>query len=255
MIIEICCGDAGSVAAAVKGGARRIELCSGLTEGGLTPSLGLVRAAAASGIEEVNVLIRPRPGDFLYNREEMEIMLNDIRESLLAGATGIVIGALTPNGAIETVQCSRMVMLAREMGHRLGRKINVTFHRAFDLARDWRRSLEEIFSLGCDCLLTSGQSATAEIGIPILKEIEEAADGRILIMAGSGVTPGNVEKIVRETGVGAIHSTAKILIESEMIYRRPGVPMGLPGIDEYERPQTSAETVTDLITKAQLIKP
>ncbi len=165
MQLEICCGDLASVLAAKKGGAQRIELCSGLSEGGLTPSIGLIKAAVATGIPNINVLIRPRPGDFLYSTEELSLMEDDIKTAISAGATGIVIGVLTPDGDIDMNACERLIKAARDEARSLGREsLNITFHRAFDVSRDADKSLNDIILLGCDCLLTSGMAPTAEIG-------------------------------------------------------------------------------------------
>lgn len=246
--VEICCGDLSSIIAAKEGGASRIELCSGLSEGGLTPSAGMVKAAVASGIPNINVLIRPRSGDFLYSSEEVDVMEYDIRNAVGAGATGIVIGALTPEGNVDVDVCRRLIEAARNIP---GKKINVTFHRAFDLSRDADKSMADIVDLGCDCLLTSGMANSAIRGIPLLKELAERWGDRITIMAGSGVNPANVVEIVSATGVKAIHSTARKPVASRMIFRRPSVPMGAPGLDEYAPLHTSADVVAELIGKVR----
>lgn len=246
--LEICCSDLASITAARRGGASRIELCTGLAEGGLTPSASLIRAAVSSGIRHVNVLIRPRSGDFLYSEEEILLMEEDIRLAVASGVSGIVTGVLTPDGDIDSVACSRLIAAARKNA---GRHINVTFHRAFDLSKDYRKSLEDIIALGCDCLLTSGLASTAEKGIPMLRQITELAAGRLTIMAGSGVNPDNAADIIAATGVGAIHSTARKPQASLMRFRRPGVPMGIPGADEYAPLSTSAELVAALLSITQ----
>lgn len=243
--LEICCGDLASVMAAREGGATRIELCSGLAEGGLTPSAALIRAAVASGIEHVNVLIRARSGDFLYSDSEICLMEEDIRQAVASGATGIVIGALTPDGEIDTKACRRMIAAARDNS---GRNINVTFHRAFDLSRDPLESLEKIMELGCDCLLTSGMASAAVKGIPVLRQLAERADHRITVMAGAGINPDNAADIIAATGVGAIHATARKPQASRMRFRRPAVPMGVPGADEYAPLSTSPDIVKNLLT-------
>ncbi|MDE5954044.1 MAG: hypothetical protein K2G72_05110, partial [Duncaniella sp.] len=137
-LLEVCCGDIASVHAAIAGGARRIELCSALSEGGVTPSAGLIARAVGSGIQTVHVLIRPRGGDFLYDEDEISIMETDIRQAVSAGAHGVVIGALTTDGAIDTTACRRLIKAAE------GR--SVTFHRAFDLCRDPYKALEDIIA-------------------------------------------------------------------------------------------------------------
>lgn len=226
-ILEICCGEIAAVEAAMEGGARRIELCSGLEEGGMTPSCALIRAAAATGMPEVNVLIRPRPGDFLYSECEVRIMEDDIRLALESGATGVAIGALTPDCDIDIPVCRRLVRAAIETAGRLRRpKPNITFHRAFDVCRDPCAALEDVIALGCDCLLTSGMEATAEKGIGMLRRLMEQAAGRIKIIAGAGVNPGNAAAILEQTGADGLHSTARSMTQSRMRHRAAGVTFG-----------------------------
>ena len=245
MQLEICCGDLNSVLAAHDGGASRIELCSGLSEGGLTPSAGLIRAAVAAGIPNVNVLIRPRPGDFLYTPEEISLMEADIVNAVLIGATGVVIGALTPDGDVDMEACGRLVNAARNASTV---PLNITFHRAFDVSRDYLKSLEDVIALGCDCLLTSGMADSAVKGLPIIREIAQKAGDRITVMAGAGVNAANAYDLIRQTGVGAIHSTARKPIPSKMRFRRPSVPMGAPGIDEYAPLSTHPDVVRALLS-------
>lgn len=241
--LEICCGDLASVWAAKEGGAKRIELCSGLSEGGLTPSIGLIKEAVNSGIPKINVLIRPRTGDFLYSDNEIALMESDIAAAIEAGATGVVIGALTPDGDIDTATCRRLINAAR----RDNDAINVTFHRAFDLSRDPATSLEDVIVLGCNCLLTSGMAQSAVKGITMLKQLSTQANGRITIMAGAGVNPANAADIIAASGVTAIHSTARKPIPSKMKFRRLSVSMGTPGTNEYAPLSTSPDVVAALL--------
>ena len=248
MQLEICCGDLASVIAARKGGASRIELCSGLTDGGLTPSMGLIRGAVATGIPHVNVLIRPRPGDFLYSPEELDLMEDDIRGAIAAGANGVVIGVLTPEGEIDTEACTRLIEAAHDQARKENKeKADITFHRAFDVSDDPDKSLEAVISLGCDSLLTSGMAPSAMKGIPMLSHLVHKADGRVAIMAGAGINPANAADIIKATSVNAIHSTARKPIASRMCFRRPLVPMGAPGSDEYAPLSTSPDVVAALI--------
>lgn len=246
--VEICCGDIASVVAAHAGGAERIELCSGLLEGGITPSIGMIKAAVAMGIPLVNILIRPRSGDFLYTPEETEMMEQDIREAIAAGANGIVIGALDAEGNIDIPLCTRLVKAARSASVR---HINVTFHRAFDLCKNPGQALEEIIALGCDCILTSGMTQNAVRGIPMLAQLVRLAGDRILIMAGAGVTPANAADLIAATGVGAVHSTARRPRASKMRFRRPNVTMGAQGADEYSHLTTSPDVVAALLKSAK----
>ncbi|MCH5232892.1 MAG: copper homeostasis protein CutC [Muribaculaceae bacterium] len=249
MILEICCGDINSVIAAKKGGANRIELCTGLGEGGLTPSLGLIKAASTTGMPEINVLIRPRPGDFVYNKDEINLMCDDIEIAISNGATGIVTGVLTPDGDVDTVAMRKLMGSVKKASEKIGRKINVTFHRAFDVARDMEEALDAIINLGCDTLLTSGMAQTAEIGIPALKKIVGYSDGRLVVMAGSGVNPDNCLRIVKETGVNALHSSASKKTESVMRFRREEVMMGKTPGEEYHISGTAPEIVEKFLMK------
>lgn len=198
--LEVCCGDLQSVRAAIEGGAHRVELCEALELDGLTPSEAMMESAIGMGIP-VQVLIRVREGDFVYNKDEICKMRNDIRLARKLGAAGVVIGALMPDGSIdeEAIRC----MMDEAEG------LSVTFHRAFDVCREPEEALEKIISLGCHRLLTSGQATTAEQGIPMLKKLVEQADGRIIIMPGAGVNPQNASRILEETGAIEIHGSLR----------------------------------------------
>ncbi len=247
MILEICTGSIESVLAAKAGGAQRVELCSALAEGGVTPSVGLMREARQVEGIKMNVLIRPRGGDFLYSEEEIRIMEADIRAAREVGADGVVIGALTKEGDVDMPACRRLVAAAGEM--------SVTFHRAFDMVRDMDKALEDVIALGCDRILTSGLMPTAEEGIANLAKLVEKANGRISIMPGSGVSPENAAKIVLATGVGEIHASARSSRQSLMEYRNPDVTMGAKDADEYARKETDSIIVSMIVeTLAELKK-
>ena len=198
--LEVCCGDLQSVRAAIEGGAHRVELCEALELDGLTPSEAMMESAIGMGIP-VQVLIRVREGDFVYNKDEICKMRNDIRLARKLGAAGVVIGALMPDGSIdeEAIRC----MMDEAEG------LSVTFHRAFDVCHEPEEALEKIISLGCHRLLTSGQATTAEQGIPMLKKLVEQADDRIIIMPGAGVNPQNASRILEETGALEIHGSLR----------------------------------------------
>lgn len=198
--LEICCGDLQSVCAAIEGGAHRVELCEALELDGLTPSEAMMESAIGMGIP-VQVLIRVREGDFVYNKEEVCKMQHDIRIARELGAAGVVIGALMPDGSIDEDAIHRMMDEAEGL--------SVTFHRAFDVCRNPEEALEKIISLGCHRLLTSGQAPTADQGIPMLKKLVGQADGRIIIMPGAGVNPQNVSRILEETGAIEIHGSLR----------------------------------------------
>lgn len=238
-LLEVCAGDIDSVYAALHGGAGRVELCSGLEEGGLTPSYGFIKEAC--GIEGLgkHVLIRPRGGDFLYSEREKRLMYVDIRKALEAGADGVVIGALKADGQIDS-DFTRACVAEAE-----GR--SVTFHRAFDLCADPVSSLERLIDAGCDRLLTSGQAATAETGLPLLRELTARAGDRLSVMPGCGVNAGNAWNILRGCGAREIHASARKPVTSLMRHRIAGVEMGQAGRDEYTRLTTSEEAVREIV--------
>lgn len=238
-VLEICCSDIDSVHLAIEGGADRIELCSALSEGGLTPSAGLISEAVKCGIT-VNTLIRPRGGDFVYNKAETKIMLSDITTAASLGVNGVVIGALCPNGTIDIDVCTALINQAKKLN------LDVTYHRAFDLCSNPESALESIIQLGANRLLTSGLAATALDGAKKIRRLCEIADGRIKIMAGCGVTPRNITEIIDKTGVTEIHASAKTLVKSPMEYINPNAKMG--SVDDYSRIVTSRETVQELAT-------
>ncbi|MCM1483211.1 MAG: copper homeostasis protein CutC [Muribaculaceae bacterium] len=239
-VLEVCAADPSSVRAAAAGGAARVELCSALGEGGVTPSAGLIESALAVPGIKVHVLIRPRGGDFIYDEDEVSTMCADIRHARQAGVHGVVIGVLTPDGDIDVAACKRMMAEA-------GEDMNVTFHRAFDLCRDPQKALEDIIALGCNRLLTSGQQASALKGAGMLRSLNEQAAGRLTILAGAGVNAGNAADIMTHSGVHELHASARHTIGSPMKFRREGVNMGTPGADEYARSTTSAQIVADIV--------
>lgn len=255
--LEVCTGSITSVLHAAEGGAARVELCSGLDEGGLTPSIGLIQAALrVEGIAK-HVLVRPRGGDFLYTEVEQDIIVDDIFAARRAGVDGVVAGALTADGDIDVEACRRFLDAAKgeyvdfaegdlEEAYFLP-PVTVTFHRAFDLCRDPFAALETLIELGFDRILTSGQAATAEAGIDLLRRLVEQADGRITIMPGCGVNPANAGRILQETGATEIHASARSTWPSVMRFRHPGVSMGVPGADEYATKETDVSIVRAIV--------
>ncbi len=172
-VIEICLESVESVIAAEKGGADRVELCSDLFEGGLTPTIGTVRTAKKLTEIKINVMIRPRGGDFCYSDEEFEVMKEDIKALKDTGINGIVFGILTPDGDVDMKRSAELIELARPL--------SVTFHRAFDMTRDPYKALEDLISLGVDRILTSGQEATVPEGAELLSELVRIAGDRVII--------------------------------------------------------------------------
>ena len=228
--IEICANS-------VEGGAYRVELCAGIPEGGTTPSFGDIRMARQLLQEtKLHVIIRPRGGDFLYSHLELEIMLHDIKVAKQLGADGVVFGCLTADGNVDI---AAMKMLMNAVGD-----MNVTFHRAFDMCKNPKEALEQIIELGCTRILTSGQEENALAGIPLLKELIEQADGRIIIMPGCGVNPNNILQIAEETGASEFHFSGRSACESRMTYRNPKVSMGgTVKIEEYRKDVTNPDIV------------
>ena len=230
-LLEVCCGNPESVDAAVLGGARRIELCANLEADGLTPPTTWIRDAKARYPSlTVHVLIRPRAGDFVYSPAEADAMAAQVEEALEAGADGIVLGALTPEGDVDVPLMERLVSLVEsynlaaelvqsDLCHAANdshffpgpsRRVSMTFHRAFDRCRRPFEALEQIIALGCDRILTSGQAATAEAGATTLRELQRRAGGRIGILPGCGVTPDNAARILATTGCTEIHASASV---------------------------------------------
>ena len=201
MEIEVCCGSIQSAANAKAGGAIRVELCQGLVEGGTTPSPATIQYAVRELGLKVFVLVRPRGGDFCYNELEVKTMEEDVAFCKEAGASGIVFGFLHPDGSIDTELTRRFVELSAPLP--------VTFHRAFDECADPLNALEQIIECGCARILTSGCKPTAIEGAEMLQQLVKQADGRITILAGSGVTPENVVTLREKTGVKEIHGSCK----------------------------------------------
>ncbi len=225
--LEICVDSLESALAAQTGGAQRIELCVALAEGGLTPSLGLLRAVRARMSIAVNVLIRPRGGDFLYSEEEVAIMRTDIALAAEAGADGVVFGLLTEYSDVDRERTRRLIELARPM--------QVTFHRALDMTRDPQGALEEIILAGADCVLTSGAEPTALLGRHRIRALVQAAGDRIRVMAGGGVRSANVQQIARESGVSEFHAALRYAVPSPVQHQVQSMHLGSATSDEYTR--------------------
>lgn len=240
-IIEICANSAQSCVEAEAGGAARVELCAAIPEGGTTPSYGEIRTAQAlTSSIDINVIIRPRGGDFLYTEAEVQSMLLDIQLCKELGVHGVVFGCLTKEGDVDVALLKRLVDASKPL--------SITFHRAFDVCRDPFLALEQIIEAGCDRILTSGQQPTADKGIPLIAELVRRAGDRIIIMPGSGVRENNIAEIEEKTGAKEFHTSARSTVHSRMEYRNNQVPMGSSAVtSEFETMQTNREKVAAML--------
>ena len=234
-ILEVCADSVRSAIAAQEGGADRIELCSGLVIGGLSPTPSMFREVKRNTDLRIRVLLRPRFGDFCYDEYEFRTLKEEVEQFRELGADGVVIGILKPDGRLNMEQMAELAKAAGGMG--------ITMHRAFDVCRAPFEALEQCVSLGIDTILTSGQKSSAWEGRGLLAELAEQAAGRGEILAGAGVNPGGIEKLTGCTAVRAFHMSGKKVMDSRMEFRREGVPMGIPGFSEFEIWQTDREQV------------
>lgn len=246
MLLECCVDCVESAVTAAEHGADRLELCANLLIGGTTPDINLfyrVKKKIAHTNTKINVLLRPRFGDFCYSEDEFAVLLADVQLFREAGADGVVIGVLNKDGSIDE---ERMALLMEAAG-----ELPVTFHRAFDVCRDPLEALETCKRLGISTILTSGQKSAAMEGLELLKKLVDRA-GTITIMPGSGVSSHNLEQLLN-CGAKAYHMSAKKVVESPMSYRKEGVPMGLPMMSEFTLWRCDGEEVARakaILTKA-----
>ena len=235
-VLEVCVDSLESALAAKRGGADRLELCSGLVVGGLTPSPALFDAVRERTGLPVNVLIRPRFGDFLYTGGEVGIMARDMELFAARGANGLVTGALRPDGSLDRGAMGELLAAA---GH-----CRVTLHRAFDVCWDPRETMELAFELGVDTVLTSGQQADAWTGRDLIAELLDRAEGRGDILIGGGVNAAVIRDFRRGLPLArCFHMSGKEVLESGMTFRNPRVSMGLPGISEFQVWRTGEDAV------------
>ena len=198
--LECCCTDAEEAVEAMSGGAERIELCEDLPCGGVTPSRSNIESALKAVNIPVNVLVRARGGDFVYNADEIETMVKSVRMCRDLGVNGVVVGALRMDGSVDMATVRKLMAEAGGL--------HVTFHRAFDECADPFMALEDIITLGCDRLLTAGHASNVNEGETMLKELNDRASGRIIILAGSGVRPSNIARLEGTTGISEFHSSS-----------------------------------------------
>jgi copper homeostasis protein len=237
--LEICLESVDSVIAAERGGAQRVELCANLLEGGTTPSAGAIRAARERSSIAINVMVRPRGGDFLYTDTEFDSMQHDIRAAKELGADAIVLGLLRANGTVDVERTRQLVELAAPLP--------VTFHRAIDVSRDLLAALEDVISTGAARVLTSGGQPSVVEGAVMVAKMIVAAKDRIIVMPGCGIRPENVVSILETTGAREVHIALEEELQSGMEFRKAEIPMG--GVDgrEYLRFVTSESAVRNVV--------
>lgn len=225
-VLEVCVDSVESAVNAAAGGATRLELCANLIIGGTSPDEDLFRMVRARVDLPIRVLLRPRFGDFLYSADEFELLRRQVSRFAGLGADGVVIGVLRADGTLDEARMAELIATAHGCG--------VTLHRAFDLCRDPFEALAAARRLGVDTILTSGQQASCADGAALLRELVEKSGGSPQILVGAGVTAEVIAALGSQTRAEAFHLSGRRIEQSRMTYRREGVPMGLPGISEFE---------------------
>lgn len=236
--LEICVDSVESAVAAEAGGAQRVELCAAISEGGLTPSLGMIEAVRERVGIDVYVMIRPRSGDFAWTDEEWLTMRRDIALAARAGADGVVLGILRGDGRVDIDRTHAAVDAARPM--------QVTFHRAFDVTRDLNEALMDVIACGVDRILTSGSAVNAMAGSARAAALVNQAEDRIRVMIGGHVRAANVDQIAAATGAREFHASLRVAVTSPVEYRHPFLRLGNGVCDDYVRYRVFAEDVRKL---------
>nr|WP_321236588.1 copper homeostasis protein CutC [uncultured Psychroserpens sp.] len=223
MLLEICANSYQSAKNAKDAGAHRIELCSELAVGGITPSYGLIKQVVHELAIETFVLIRPRSGNFCYSEDEFDIIKNDIQICKDLGCQGIVSGVLNPDNTIDVERTRELVKLTRPLPF--------TFHRAFDIVPNQESALKQLIKLGIDKVLTSGQYPKAIVGLSALKTLKRQAQNRITILVGGGINSKNV-KSFKDAGFDEIHASASKLINTESSVYFGNTPQTVSNVKE-----------------------
>ncbi|WP_035357271.1 copper homeostasis protein CutC [Edaphobacter aggregans] len=235
MVLEICVDSVESAEAAYRGSAQRLELCSNLSSGGITPSAGLIGCVRKRVPLELNLLLRPRPGDFVYTDSEIDVMRYDIAQAKRLGADSVVFGVLDVHGDVDRARMQELVELARPL--------KVTFHRAFDMTSDLFASLDVLMQLGVDRVLTSGGGVRAIDGADTLQRLQQKAQGAITIMPGGGITPENILEVATRTGATEFHSGLRTRMASPVRNQKPPVFLGEASRDVAARQEEYARFV------------
>ena len=239
--LEICCYSATSAIKAAEAGANRIELCENFTEGGTTPSYGTIKYVLDRVKIPVNVILRPRGGDFLYNNAEFEVMKQDVLKIKKLGANGVVFGMLTASGNINIKQVKEIKELASPL--------ECTFHRAFDMCNDMFKALQQLKEIGIQKVLTSGGKNTAYEGIDVLEQLVALAKNDIIIMPGSGINDKNIKEIYIKTKAKEYHASCKTFEKSDMTYFNPNIQMGKnKSINEYQQISVNTTQIKKILT-------
>jgi copper homeostasis protein len=240
VLVEVCVDSVASAVAAQRGGAARIELCGSLIEGGITPSAGLIEITRAAVSLDLHIMIRPRAGDFCYDADEFETMRRDIALAKQLGANGVVFGSLDVHGNVDAARTRQLADEARPLA--------VTFHRAFDMTVDLFRALDDVCAAGVDRVLTSGGESTSLHGQETILQLVKKAQGRIVVMPGSGIKPENARSLIDYTGVTEVHVGLRSALPSPMLHRNPRISMGWLEGREYQRFVVLEEEVRKLCT-------
>jgi copper homeostasis protein len=239
MDLEVCIDSVESAIAAERGGARRVELCSDLLEGGITPGAGLIASVRRRISIDLFVMIRPRGGDFCYTDLEFEVMQEEIGHARHLGADGIVLGLLDQQGRVDVARTRQLVELARPLP--------VTFHRAIDMTPDLPAALEDVLATGASRILTSGGAPEVTRGIDAIARMVQAANERIAIMPGGGISPENLVTVAESTGATEFHSSVRTVFPSPVSFRKQGMAMGDLRHREYRRFTVREENVRALV--------
>jgi copper homeostasis protein len=242
VLVEACVDAIDAALEAERGGAGRIELCGELLQGGVTPSAGLIAAVRDRIDIPLFVLVRPRPGDFLYTDDELDVIRRDIEQMKVLGVDGIAIGALTAAADVDVPIMASLVALARPMA--------VTFHRAYDFVHDQDSALRALLDLRVERVLTSGGAPTASEGAAAIARMVERVGDRMIVMAGGSITASNVGEVVAASRVREVHVRGAARVGSAMLHRRQAVSLSKTGASDYDRSVTRADEIRRVVERA-----